>query len=213
MGKLLRLPKMYLKTVLSGIFPGKYIRVKNNSVVLKHYWYSLKKVVLSPRELTDKILPHIFMFEDKSKSKISIASKVQKCATIEEKVELLYNYYISKFNNKSFLTTSETMFNNLFQKNNFGVHASTSKPIPIWQQLLGIFKITHPKKPKLELLPSTSIVSKQEAIIEEKQQLMKNHRYGKIKISADKLVDDPILIQETKVIDNNNVIISTIVTN
>lgn len=209
MGKLPRLARLYLKIILHAVFPGRYIRIKTNSVVLKYHWFSLKKVVLTPREIVDKVLPQLFTIEDKNTDAKRILNNIKKSPTVEEKVELLYNYYISRFSATKVWGNGIKMFDGLFIKNDFELVEKQSSIVEIWKILLLQFRLNQPKKPKLELLPSAVIVSKQETILAEKEEMVKNHKYGRITV-ASSILNEPVLVQETKNIEGKEVIFNTV---
>jgi hypothetical protein len=179
--------------VLRTLFPNNYIKIKNTTVVVKRKWYSFNKNVIDITELVDKILPQHMAITMKSSKNFVSSMKREK--SLDKKVEILYNRQI----NLSEETIAEISNAIMGQNKNFILLHDRSVTLPMWKLLLKKFKDSKPKPKRLELLPSTVIIPAQNKLLEEKMEISKQYRHGKITILAEEIKEDITILQDLEV--------------
>lgn len=208
-----RIAKLYLKVIVKGLFPKNYIKVKHDTIIVKNNWYSIKKVVIPIEELIAKTLPQLISISCENIGNVkAFVSSVKRLKTEEEKIELLYIKYIN-LSLKAVSDISVALLKHINSNSNFTIITKHSVLNETWRKLLLQFREGKPKKVKLELLPSTSIVSAQELIMENKKEIIKTHRYGNITVSATEIKNDPILVQQVQNINGSEIITNTLISN
>ncbi len=198
MKKLQRLEKLQLKTILKGFFPGKYISIKKDGrVIIKNNYFSFKKLINSDvMEITISIIPNYLSSFSTNNSLGQYLQQIHSFENEKDIVNYLYSAYIS-LSHKITKNFTHNLQRDLKAQNFIRV-----QPVINLRSIFSYFNNNKNtliiERKQLALNSSTKVSSLQEEILNQKQEFLIKHKYGKIKLNSQReMVKEPIFDNST----------------